>query len=145
MLTNYGKYLLSLTAFVAFATALMHMSCIVLGPECYAWQMAPPQIVESAQEGTLLAPLGTTFVSAIFALWGLYALSAAGVIRRLPLLKLGIYAISALCMLRGILGIQLWLRHPELVATYSFVSNWVWFVTGLLFFLGYRNVTVMKP
>lgn len=114
------------------------MSCLYFGPECYAAQMAPPQIIESAKNGTLLAPVGTTFVSAIFVLLGLYALSGAGMIRKLPLLKFGIYTIAILCIIRGILPLQLWLRHPEKVNDIVFYTGLVWLVTGLLYLFGYR-------
>ena len=47
--------------------------------------MAPVSVIESAKAGTLLAPLGTIVVSAIFIVFGCYALSGATLIRRLPL------------------------------------------------------------
>ena len=140
MKNRYGVHLLILAALIAIFTALAHMSCIVLGPQCYAFQMAPPPVVESAKAGTLLAPIGTTIVSSIFVVFALYALSGASVIRRLPLLNIGIYTISGLCIVRGLLGIQLWVRHPELVNTFSSIANFVWFITGLLFLVGYRTV-----
>ncbi|WP_233520546.1 hypothetical protein [Flocculibacter collagenilyticus] len=140
-----GSVCLMIAALVAFGTAIAHMSCIALGPACYAAQMAPPQIIESAKQGTLLAPLGTllaplgtTFVSAIFVLLGLYALSGAKVIRKLPLLTFGIYAIATLCIIRGLLALQLWVRKPELVTDFALLAAWVWLITGLLYLVGYK-------
>lgn len=137
-LFTLGATLLIIAAAIAIFTALAHSACIVLGPSCYAYQLAPEAVIESAQKGTLLAPLGTLAISAIFLIWAAYGLSAAGVLRRLPLLPLGIYTIACLCILRGLLGIQLWLRKPELLNQFATVSNWVWFITGVLFLLGYR-------
>lgn len=136
----YGFYLLVCVASIAWLTALAHMSCIVLGPGCYAFQMAPPQIVESAKQGTLLAPVGTTFVSGIFVLWGCYALSAASIIRKLPLLNIAVYLIAAICIIRGLLGIQLWIRFPDSLSTYASAASVIWLLSGLMYLVGYRHL-----
>jgi len=133
-----GAIFLVLAALFAIGTAIAHTSCIFIGPECYAAQMAPPQIVESAINGTYLAPIGTIFASSIFVVLGLYALSGAGVIRKLPLLKFTIYTVATLCIIRGILPLQLWLRHPEKVDDITFYTGIVWLVAGLLYLFGYR-------
>jgi len=138
MNVNYGVVFLVLAALIAIATALAHLSCIYLGPECYSIQMAPPSIVESAKQGTLLAPLGTILVSGIFILLGCYALSGARIIGQLPLLNVGIYSIAFVCCIRGLLPIQLWLRHPEKVTDAVLYVGVVWLLTGLLYFLGFR-------
>ena len=78
------------------------------------------------------------FASALFVVLGLYALSGAGIIRKLPLLKYAVYAVAALCIIRGILPLQLWLRHPDKVNDVIFYTGIVWLVTGLLFLFGYR-------
>jgi hypothetical protein len=135
-----GILYLVVVALIAVATAIAHMSCIFLGPECFSAQMAPPQVIESAKNGTWLAPVGTIFISAIFLVVGLYALSGAGIIRKLPLLKLGIYTISTLCIIRGVLPLQLWIRHPEKVNSIVFYTGVIWLVTGLLFLFGYLLV-----
>jgi hypothetical protein len=136
--SKIGVILLVLAAFIAMGTAVAHLSCIFLGPECYAAQMAPPQIIESAKNGTYFAPIGTVFASALFVVLGLYALSGAGIIRKLPLLKYAVYAVATLCIIRGILPLQLWLRHPDTVNDIVFYTGIVWLVTGLLFLFGYR-------
>ena len=96
-----GLLFLSIAAVIAILTALAHMSCIFLGESCYRSQLAPEVIIQSAVNGTLLAPVGTTFISSLFLLCAIYALSAANVIMKLPLLKTAIYSISILCILRG--------------------------------------------
>jgi hypothetical protein len=133
-----GIIFLILAAIIAIGNAIAHMACIYLGPECYVAQLAPVQLVELARNGIYLAPVATVFVSVIFVIWGLYALSATGIIRRLPLLKFAIYAISILCIIRGILPLQLWLRHPENVNDAHFNYGLAWLITGLLFLFGYR-------
>ena len=67
MSKRVGIVALSLAASIALFTVIAHMSCIFLGPACYQAQMAPPIIVQSAIDGTLIAPIGTTFISLLFA------------------------------------------------------------------------------
>jgi hypothetical protein len=138
MKLNLGILFLVLAALIAFGTAVAHLSCIYFGPSCYSLQMAPAFVVEWAQEGSYLAPLAAVFVSSVFVVIGLYALSGAGLIRQLPLLKLGLYTIAAVCLIRGLLGMQLWLRHQEKIDISIFYAGVVWFVAGLLFLFGYR-------
>jgi|GEM_PF-702795 len=138
MKTKIGMLFLLLAALIAISTALAHLSCIYLGAECYAAQMAPQQIIDSAIKGTYLAPIGTLFASATFVMMGLYALSGAGIIRQLPLTKYTIYTIATLSIIRGILPLQLWVRHPERVSDLVLTIGIVWLVAGLLYLLGYR-------
>lgn len=138
MKSKIGVILLVLAACIALGTAVAHMSCIFLGPECYAVQLAPAQVIASAVDGTYLAPISTICVSIIFVILALYALSGAGIIRKLPLLHYGIYAVAMLCIIRGILPLQLWLRHPDKVNDMVFYAGVLWLVTGLFFLFGYR-------
>lgn len=140
MKSQCGIILLVLAALIAIGNAVAHMACLYLGPDCYAAQLAPLQLVESAKNGTYLAPISAIVVSVIFVIWGLFALSATGIIRKLPLLKFAIYAISTLCIIRGVLPLQFWLRHPEKVGDAAFYYGIAWLITGLLFLFGYLMV-----
>ena len=137
MKLKYGVIFLVSAALIAMGNAIAHLSCIFIGPACYAAQMAPPILVESARNGTYLAPIANIFVSAIFIVLGLYALSAAGVGRKLPLLKYVIFTVATLCIVRGILPLQFWLRYPDKVNDVAFYYGVGWFVTGLLYLFGY--------
>jgi hypothetical protein len=135
---KYGVLFLVLAALIAIGTGLAHLSCIYFGPECYKAQMAPEFIVESAKVGTYLAPLGAVIISVLYITLGCYALSGARLIRRLPLLKFGIYTTTFVCLIRGLLAIQLWIRKPELVSDAFVYVGFVWFTVGLLFLFGFR-------
>jgi len=138
VIPKHGVVFLVVAALIAIFTAFAHLSCIYFGPQCYSAQMAPPVIIESAKAGTLLAPIGTIFVSSLFILLGCYALSGAKIIRKLPFLKVAIYGIAFLCIVRGILPLQLWLRQPDKVADAVLYVGLVWLLTGLLYMFGYR-------
>jgi hypothetical protein len=140
--SKLGVTLLVLAALMAMSTAFAHLSCIYFGPKCYAAQMAPALIVESAINGTYLAPIGTILASGIFVVLGLYALSAAGftgkLLSKLPLVSYAIYTIATLCIIRGILPLQLWLRHPDKITDVVLTVGLVWLIAGLCYLFGYR-------
>lgn len=137
---KYGRLLLFLVAIIATVTAIAHMSCILLGPQCYAAQMAPPEIIQSAKNGTLLAPLSASFISLLFLTVALYSLSSAEVIKRLPLLSVGVYVISILCVVRGLATIPSSFIYPEMVSIFSVIAGIVWFSTGVIFLIGHKYV-----
>jgi hypothetical protein len=141
---RYGIILLVLAAIIAFGTALAHFSCIFFGIECYSAQMAPQSIILSSQNGTFLAPAATVVASIIFAALGFYALSGAGLIRKLPFLTFGIYSISVVCVVRGLLPLQLWVRHPEKVNNAALLVGLLWLFTGLIYWIGYKNICKSK-
>lgn len=132
-----GRICLIIVAIIAVATAIAHLSCIWLGPQCFEAQYAPKAIVESARQGTLLAPVGTIIVSLIFVFIGLYALSATRLIGKLPFLKTIIYVVATLCIIRGLLAIQLWIRIPERVDDINLSIAVVWLISGVFLSVGF--------
>jgi hypothetical protein len=133
---KFAQGFLVLAAIMAGLTALAHLSCIVLGPQCFAAQRAPEQIIQSAIDGTWLAPIGTIVLSGMFLCCSAYALSKAKIIRPIPLTNAAVYTIAVLCLARGLLAFQLKLRIPERLDTLDLNIAIAWFVTGLLFLIG---------
>lgn len=131
---------LTLGALISAGTAIAHLSCIVLGPSCYKAQLAPPEIIQSAIEGTWLAPVGTTLVSMLFLLCSLFALSGAGLIRKLPLLNIALLSIAVLCLFRAIATIPASYLFPDQVNTFSIAAGFVWFISGSLYLYGYYHL-----
>ena len=127
-------------ACIAGFTALAHLSCIVLGASCYRAQLAPDILVQSAIDGTWLAPIATLVISSLFVLCALFALSAAKLIKPLPFLRAAIITISTLCLLRGAIILPLSLIFPDRTTTFAVIAGGIWFLTGLLFLFGYRWV-----
>lgn len=132
-----GVAALLAVAAIAVFTAMAHMSCLVLGESCYRAQLAPEVIVNSATEGTWIAPAGTLFVSALFLICAIYAASAAKLIKPVPFLRLGIFTISGLCLLRGAATWPLSIMFPDKVTMFSIVAGIVWLVSGVLCLAGY--------
>ncbi len=90
---------------------------------------------------TLLLGAGLA-MALVFALCGLYALSGAGLVRRLPLLRLGLLTIGAVYTLRGVSFVPLFLvvlgvlPSPYPVPMSALLSSLVSLIIGLLYLVG---------
>ena len=134
-----AKAAMIFVALVAVLVVVAHMSCIWLGPECFHLQRAPLSIIESSKNGTWFAPVGTASVSSLFLVCAFYALSGGKIIRKLPLLKVGIYTIGTICIARGILVIPILYMHPHLRSLFEIFALIIWFICGILVIWGYKS------
>ena len=138
ILNTSAKWGLAFCALMALMTAIAHLSCLVLGPECFKAQLAPASLVESAEKGTLLAPIATLVVSSLFILAAAYALSALDLIR-LPLTATALAVLAVLCTLRGLATIPLALVETQLMSPFSYIAGSLWFLVGLFYGYGFRQ------
>ena len=98
-----GRVPLLLAASASALIALLHILIPFLGPEAYRF-FGAPALATAAERGSVVRPAAMTFAFAIiFAIWALLAASAAGLVRRLPLLRTGLVAIAVVYLLRGLL------------------------------------------
>jgi putative oxidoreductase len=79
-----------------------------------------------AEAGLRKPALITASIAAILTIFGCYALSGAGLIVKLPLLKLALIAITLIYLVRGLAGFLavFYPNHP--VALQNSSSFWVW-------------------
>jgi putative oxidoreductase len=98
-----ARRLLLAAGLLSFSVAALHIVIIFLGAAAYRWFGAPGSIVQMAERGSLQPALVTAALAAVFCVFGAYALSAACVIRELPLLLPGLIVICAIYLLRGLL------------------------------------------
>jgi hypothetical protein len=95
---NMNKRLwLKTAAGLSFFMAICQ-TVISLSPAAAAYFKAPPPLLENRAQLFLVGEAAAL----ILVIFGLYALSGAGSIRRLPLLRLGLIGISSLYLLRGL-------------------------------------------
>lgn len=132
--TVQSKLLIS-AGIIAFASAVWHLLCILGGPSWFVFARAPQQIIDSAYQGTLLAPIGTIIVAALMFACTVFSFSAAGLIRTIPLLKSALITIAILCTLRGVIAI------PTFVISgnwdiWQVVASSTWFYVGICFGVG---------
>jgi hypothetical protein len=133
-LSVQSKLLMS-AGVIAAASAIWHLLCILGGPSWFAFARAPQQIIDSAQQGTLLAPLGTIVVAALMFACTAFSFSAAGLIRKIPLLKSALITIALLCIVRGLIAIPI-LMTPTGLDVWEVIASSVWLYVGICFLVG---------
>ena len=109
---------------------------ISVSPAAAAYFKAPPPLLENRWQLFLVGEAAAL----VLVIFGLYALSGAGSIRRLPLLRLGLIAISGLLLLRGLfiilsVLIVLGILEGELLIQGD-ISSLVFLAAGLAFAIG---------
>src|SRR3954468_14554797 len=87
--------------------ALLHVGCIVFGAPWYRFFGAGVRMAELAAAGNRYPALVSSAIVVVLLAWSAYALSGAGLIPRLPLLRVALCVIAALFLLRGFGGVPL--------------------------------------
>lgn len=132
-----AKQLLRVAGGLSFAVALFQ-AVVCFSPSWSLYFGAPEELASNA---TILIIAGL-FMAIVFAAFGLYALSGAGAIRALPLLRWGLLTIGSVYLLRGLLLIpQLLTMRGLLPLDESFspqmlASSAVSLLIGLLYLAG---------
>ena len=85
------------------AAALLHIAVIVGGPDWYRFFGAGEAMAQMAERGSPVPALITIGIAAVLAVWAAYAFAGAGMIRRLPLMRTALVAISAIYLVRGLM------------------------------------------
>ncbi|NIE75723.1 hypothetical protein F3J45_14880 [Pantoea sp. Ap-967] len=103
MSNDYNTALL-LAAGLSLLASLMHVGVILVGPSWYRLFGAGERFVRAAQAGRWYPGMITAGIALVLAGWASYALSGAGLIDRLPLLRPVLCIITLIYLLRGALG-----------------------------------------
>ena len=117
---NPGRPWLIAGGALSFGAAALHLAIIVGGPDWYRFFGAGEAMARLAARGDPRAAITTLGIAVVLSLWGLYALSGAGLIRRLPLLRTCLVLISAAYLLRAAILI------PLLLNPYHLTTFWIW-------------------
>lgn len=130
-----NKFLVAAAICTALA-ALAHIGCIIFGADWYRFFGAGEQMAQMAEAGHWYPAVVTSVIVIFLAIWSLYALSAAGVIRRLPLLRLALCLIASIFLIRGISFVMLMPIFPENSLTFWLVSSGICLMIGILYAVG---------
>ncbi len=101
--------LLVAAAACSVLVALLHVYVIAQGPWAYRYFGAGEQLAVLAEQGSWIPTVLTSFITLAFLVFAAYYLAGAGLLPRLPLLRIGLAGIAALYTLRGALLLPLWL------------------------------------
>ena len=123
--------------------SLLHVAIILGGPDWYRFFGAGERMARLAERGSIYPTVITAGIAILLAVWTLYALSGAAVIRRLPFLRLALVLIAAVYLTRGILAIPAILLAEDPYAnqlraktTFMIASSAVCIFLGLCFAFG---------
>ena len=116
--------------------AVLHVAIIFGGPAWYAFFGAPPDVVTSAREDTWYAPAVTAVIAAILGIWSAYAFSGAGLLARLPFLRIILALIAGVMLLRGLIIVPFLVMAPDLLTLFDYWSSGICFAIGMLYLTG---------
>lgn len=115
MFNDRGRSLLAVAGTLSALIALLHVVVIVLGPPGYRYFGAPDEFAVMTEQGSLAPAILTGIFAFLFLVWALYAFGGARLIRRPPMVRLGLVVISAVYILRGLSAVPealLLMRSP---------------------------------
>jgi hypothetical protein len=101
--------------------AILHLGCIYFGAPWYRFFGAGEHMALLSEQGNIQPTLITSGIVLVLTIWSLYAFSAAGVIFKLPFIRLALVLITLIYLARGIVG--LFLINTSMGRSPEF---WVW-------------------
>jgi hypothetical protein len=130
---------LVLAATLSAAAALLHLGCIVFGAPWYRFLGAGEGMARLADAGHWYPAAVASAIAAVLFGWSLYALSGAGVIRRLPLLKPVLCLVTAVYIGRGIGFVAIMPLFPGNSLAFWWLSSGICLAIGLVHLAGLRQ------
>jgi hypothetical protein len=142
MHTSYNIWLIVAAGLSAIAAAL-HLAIIVGGAKWYRFFGAGEHMALATIAGRWYPAIITIGIALVLSIWSAYALSGAGVIQTLPLLKLGLSVITAVYLLRGLAIIPLFIIAREKTTPFLLWSSAICCGYGAVHLLGLTQVWSM--
>ena len=129
--------MLKLAGILSFGVSLLHIVSIAIGATAYRFLGAGEEMALQVEAGALYPHLLTLGIAIVFFAFGIYALSGAQVLRRLPFLAPVLVTIGLIYTVRGLA-----------VIPYSFITDSVismdWISSGISFFIGVVHLIGIK-
>jgi hypothetical protein len=119
--------------------AVAHLGCIAFGGAWYRTMGAGEAMARMADAGHWYPTVVTAVIAAVLLLWAGYALSGAGVVRRLPLLRFVLCAITAVYLVRGLVFVPLMPLFSGNSVRFWLVSSGICLAIGLVHLTGLRQ------
>ncbi len=120
--------------------ALLHLACIVFGAPMYRLLGAGEGMAQMALRGHWYPAVAALTIAAMLSVWSLYAFSGAGRVRRLPLVRSALVAITGVYLLRGVAFFPLMAHFPGNSLTFWYVSSATCLFFGIVRAIGLRQV-----
>jgi hypothetical protein len=134
-----NAFLIAGAALSALA-AVLHLGCIVFGASWFRFFGAGERMAQLASAGSWYPTIVTAAIAATLAIWSLYALSGAGVVPKLPFVRLILCVITGLYLLRGIAGLPLVVFSLGRSTAFWWWSSAICLIIGGVHMVGLRQV-----
>lgn len=130
-----GNNWLVVGGWLSVVASLLHIACIFGGGDWYRFFGAGEEMARADEAGQWLPAVMTAGIATILAIWAAYAFAGAGVIRRLPLMRMALVIISAIYLLRGLLIIPI-VIEPAMRTSFNIWSSLIVLGYGAVYTLG---------
>ncbi len=135
MIRNSNAWLIA-GGILSLVAAALHVAIIFGGPVWYRFFGAGERMARAAAKGSPMPTRVTLAIAAVLVLWAAYAFSGAGLIGKLPLLRLGLIVISAIYLLRGLVLFAMLALRPAQVDAFWVWSSLIVLVYGMAYAVG---------
>jgi len=145
--SHFGRRALIFAAVSMGIGALFHILCLIGGPKWVAFAGAPEPLIQSMYNGSYLTHMLTVLIALLLSLWGGYAASGAGLIRRLPFLKPVLWGVGIILIVRGAIIIPMlpyWNWSDPISAFHGGLSFYV-LAIGLAYVFGAKALRHLTP
>lgn len=139
MFSPHNTWLVS-GAFLSGVAALLHVAIVIGGARWYRFFGAGERMASAAAAGRLYPAVVTFGIALVLGCWSAYALSGAGVLPVLPLLKLGLASITSIYLLRGLAIIPLLIAARERTTPFLIWSSVICVGYGVVHLVGLSQV-----
>lgn len=128
------KKMLTLAGIIWMFSAIWHAIAFV-EPNWLVQARAPLVVIESAKNGTWLAPIASVGLAILMFICGAYSFSAAQIIRPLPFYKFTYFFIAIICITRNVLVVPILIRHLDRVQAFDVLAVLIWAFVGICFLI----------
>ncbi len=119
--------------------AALHLGCIFFGAAWYRFFGAGEQMAVLAEQGSSQPTIITSGIVLVLCVWSLYAFSAAGIIIRLPLMRLALVLITLIYLVRGIAGFFLVSSPMGRSPDFWIWSSMICLIFGIIHLIGLKQ------
>lgn len=144
-LPTMNPYLLA-GAILSFGAGVLHILCIVGGPNYLRVFGAGDNFARLAETGSWIPGVETLVIAGVLMVWGVYALvgaatpNGAGVPMALPFLKWILVAITAVYLLRGLVLLPIYVFVPQHVNAFVVWSSVICLGYGIIHAIGLYQI-----
>ena len=130
---------LIISGILSAIAALIHIGCIYFGASWYRFFGAGEQIASWAEQGNIKSTIITSSITLVLSIWSAYAFSAAGMIPKLPFMKLVMVTITSIYLLRGVGGFFLMSNPMGRSSEFWLWSSLICLIVGIFHAVGLKQ------